>query len=155
MLQVLRPHQWPDLARAIDRPEWANDPRFETPQGWLDNLDAEIRPAIESWAGARSRRAACDALNAAGLVAGPVATDADVVADPHLAARHMLVEHPRSDGVDQPVLIPGLPVKFADVAEGPESRVPWLGEHTDEVLSAELGLSGGELAQLRADGTIG
>ncbi len=95
MLQVLRPHQWPDLARAIDRPEWADDPRFETPQGWLDHLDSEIRPAIESWAGARSRRAACDALNAAGLVAGPVATDADVVADPHLAARHMLVEHPR------------------------------------------------------------
>ena len=64
---------------------------------------------------------ACDALNAAGLVAGPVATDADVVADPHLAARHMLVEHPRSDGVAQPVLIPGLPVKFAEVAEGPET----------------------------------
>ncbi len=155
MLQVLRPHQWPDLARAIDRPEWADDPRFETPQGWLDNLDAEIRPAIESWAGARAGAAACDALNAAGLVAGPVATDADVVADPHLAARHMLVEHPRSDGVEQPVLIPGLPVKFADVAEGPESRVPWLGEHTDEVLSAELGLAGEELVQLRADGAIG
>jgi crotonobetainyl-CoA:carnitine CoA-transferase CaiB-like acyl-CoA transferase len=154
MLQVLRPHQWPDLARAIDRPEWADDPRFETPQGWLDHLDSEIRPAIESWAGARSRRAACDALNAAGLVAGPVATDADVVADPHLAARHMLVEHPRCDGVTQPVLIPGLPVKFAEVAEGPESRVPWLGEHTDEVLSDELGLGSDELALLRADGTI-
>jgi len=154
MLQVLRPHQWPDLARAIERPEWADDARFATPQGWLDHLDSDIRPAIESWAGARSRRAACDALNAAGLVAGPVATDADVVADPHLAARHMLVEHPRTDDVAQPVLIPGLPVKFADVAEGPETRVPWLGEHTDEVLHAELGLGPDELAQLRADGVI-
>ena len=154
MLQVLRPHQWPDLARAIERPEWADDPRFDTPQGWLDHLDADIRPAIESWAGARSRRAACDALNAAGLVAGPVATDADVVADPHLAGRNMLVEHPRTDGVEQPVLIPGLPVKFADVAEGPETRVPWLGEHTDDVLGAELGLSPDELAALRESGVI-
>jgi crotonobetainyl-CoA:carnitine CoA-transferase CaiB-like acyl-CoA transferase len=150
MLQVLRPHQWPDLARAIERPDWVDDPRFDTPQGWLDHLESDIRPAIESWASTQSRREASDALNAAGLVAGPVATDADVVADPHLAVRHMLVEHPRTDGVDQPVLIPGLPVKFAEVAEGPETRVPWLGEHTDQILSAELGLGPDEVAELRA-----
>ena len=52
----------------------------------------------------------------------------------------MLVEMPRTDGVAQPVLIPGNPVKLSEVAEGPETRVPWLGEHTDEVLGAELGL---------------
>ena len=109
MLQVLRAHQWPDLARAIDRPDWADDPRFATPQGWLEHLESDIRPAIESWAATKSKREACDALNAAGLVAGPVATDEEVVADPHLAVRHMLVEHPRSDGDPQPVLIPGLP----------------------------------------------
>jgi crotonobetainyl-CoA:carnitine CoA-transferase CaiB-like acyl-CoA transferase len=149
MLQVLRPHQWPDLARAIERPDWVDDPRFATPQGWLDHLDSDIRPAIESWASSMTRREACDALNAAGLVAGPVSTDTDVVADPHLAARNMLVEHPRTDGVEQPVLIPGLPVKFADVAEGPETRVPWLGEHTDEVLGTELGLGPDELTELR------
>jgi formyl-CoA transferase len=154
MLQVLRAHQWPDLARAIRRPEWADDPRFATPQGWLDHLDSDIRPAVESWAAARTKREACDALNAAGLVAGPVATDAEVVADPHLASRHMLVEHPRTDGVEAPVLIPGFPVKFAEVAEGPEARVPWLGEHTDAVLATELGLGPDELAGLRADGVI-
>ncbi len=154
MLQVLRPHQWPDLARAIGRPEWADDPRFATPQGWLDHLESDIRPALESWASGLTKRAASDALNAAGLVAGPVATDDEVVHDPHLAGRHMLVEHPRSDGVAQPVLIPGLPVKFADVAEGPETRVPWLGEHTDAVLTTELGLDAEELRALRAAGVI-
>lgn len=30
-------------------------------------------------------------------------------------------------------------MKFAEVAEGPEARVPWLGEHTDAVLKAERG----------------
>jgi hypothetical protein len=40
------------------------------------------------------------------------------------------------------------------VAEGPETRVPWLGEHTDLVLTAELGLSATELGALRAAGTI-
>ena len=155
MLQVLRPHQWPDLARAIDRPQWADDPRFATPQGWLDHLESEIRPAIEDWALHKTRHEACDALNAAGLVAGPCATDTDVVADPHLVQRHMLVEHPRTDGVEQPVLIPGLPIKFDAVAEGPERRVPWLGEDTDDVLSSELGLDAAELERLRADGVIG
>jgi formyl-CoA transferase len=88
-------------------------------------------------------------------VAGPVATDDEVVHDAHLATRHMLVEHPRTDGVDQPVLVPGLPVKFAEVAEGPESRVPWLGEHTDDVLASELGLRADDLASLRTRGVIG
>jgi formyl-CoA transferase len=154
MLQVLRPHQWPDLAQAIGQPQWADDARFSTPQGWLDHLESDIRPAIESWASGRTKLEACRALNAAGLVAGPCATDDEVVHDVHLAQRHMLVEHPRTDGVDQPVLIPGLPLKFADVAEGPDRRVPWLGEHTDEVLSDELGLDPGALDALRADGVI-
>ena len=155
MLQVLRPHQWTDLARAIARPEWADDPRFAGAQGWLDHLESEIRPAVESWAATLTKHEASAALNAAGLVAGPVATDAEVVADAHLAGRNMLVEHPRTDGVDQPVLIPGLPVKFAEVTEGPESRVPWLGEHTDPVLTEELGLDDRELGELRAAGIIG
>jgi crotonobetainyl-CoA:carnitine CoA-transferase CaiB-like acyl-CoA transferase len=77
------------------------------------------------------------------------------VADQHLALRHMLVEHPRPDGVVQPVLIPGLPIKFGEVSEGPERRVPWLDEHTDEVLTDELGLHRDELAALRAEGVIG
>ena len=42
----------------------------------------------------------------------------------------MLVEMERTDGVEQPVLIPGNPVKLSKVAEGPETRVPWVGEHT-------------------------
>jgi formyl-CoA transferase len=155
MLQVLRPHQWPDLARAIDRAEWAGDPRFATTQGWLDHLDSDLRPAIERWAATKSKHEACATLNAAGLVAGPCATDVEVVTDPHLAQRHMLVEHPRPDGVAQPVLIPGLPIKFGQVAEGPETRVPWLGEHTDAVLTTELGLGSEELSALRTQGVIG
>ena len=70
MVQVLRAHQWPDLARAVGRPEWADDPRFATPQGWRAHLESDIRPAVETWAAdrpsGRQRRA-----NAAGLVAGP------------------------------------------------------------------------------------
>ena len=66
----------------------------------------------------------------------------------------MMVEMPRVDGVEQPVLIPGNPVKLSAMAEGPETRVPWVGEHTDEILRDELGLDDVELDSLRADGVI-
>ena len=45
-------------------------------------------------------------------------------------------------------------MKLTNVAEGPETRIPWLGEHTDAVLAEELGLSAGELGDLRDAGTI-
>jgi formyl-CoA transferase len=67
----------------------------------------------------------------------------------------MLVELPRTDGVAQPVLIPGNPVKLSAVAEGPETRVPWLGEHTAQILLDELDLTAEEIETLRADGVLG
>jgi crotonobetainyl-CoA:carnitine CoA-transferase CaiB-like acyl-CoA transferase len=60
----------------------------------------------------------------------------------------------RPDGVDQPVLVPGNPVKLSKMAEGPETRVPWLGEHTRSVLAAELGLDDDAIDTLEADGVI-
>jgi crotonobetainyl-CoA:carnitine CoA-transferase CaiB-like acyl-CoA transferase len=40
------------------------------------------------------------------------------------------------------------------MAEGPETRVPWIGEHTDAVLQEDLGLTADEIAALRADGVL-
>jgi crotonobetainyl-CoA:carnitine CoA-transferase CaiB-like acyl-CoA transferase len=77
-----------------------------------------------------------------------------VIADPHVAARNMLVEVPRTDRVDEPVLVPGNPVKLSKMAEGPEARVPWVGEQTTDVLRAELGMTDDELARLRDRGVI-
>jgi crotonobetainyl-CoA:carnitine CoA-transferase CaiB-like acyl-CoA transferase len=151
---VVREHQFEALARLLGHEEWLGDERLADRQGWVDHLEDVIRPAVESWAAELTRAEACQLLSAAGCAAGPCATDEEVVHDPHLAQRHMLVEMPRSDGVDQPVLVPGNPVKLSGMAEGPETRVPWLGEHTDAVLAGELGLSPERLAELRAAGTI-
>jgi crotonobetainyl-CoA:carnitine CoA-transferase CaiB-like acyl-CoA transferase len=154
IVQVGREAQFTKLVALIGHPEWAGDPRFATRQGWVDHLEDVLRPAIESWAGERSKVEASAELAAAGIAAGPCYTDQEVVVDPHVAARHMLVELPRTDGAPQPVLIPGNPVKLSGVAEGPETRVPWLGEHTDEVLSTELGLGAAEIDRLRAAGVV-
>ncbi|MGQ0434386.1 MAG: CaiB/BaiF CoA transferase family protein [Microthrixaceae bacterium] len=154
IIQVGREPQFAMLAGLVGEPEWVTDPRFATRQGWVDHLDDVIRPAVERWASGRTRIAACEALSSAGIAAGPCLRDDEVVHDPHVAARSMLVEMPRTDGVADPVLIPGNPVKLTQVAQGPETRVPWLGEHTDEVLATELGLTTDQLAQLRAANVI-
>src|SRR5439155_8604599 len=128
---------------------------FATRDGWGLHLEDVIRPGVETWASTRTKLEATQALMSAGVAAGPCNDAEETIADPHLRARDMVVEMPRVDGVEAPVLIPGNPIKLSKVAAGPETRVPWVGEHTDDVLRAELGLTDAELADLRADGAIG
>jgi formyl-CoA transferase len=154
IMQVSREHQFARLAATVGHPEWVDDPRFATRQGWADHLEDVVRPAVEAWAGTKTKLDVCHELAGAGLAVAPCNSPEEVVADPHVAAHHMLVEVPRVDGVEQPYLVPGNPVKLSNVAEGPETRVPWLGEHTEDVLVAELGLGEDELAELRAGGVI-
>jgi crotonobetainyl-CoA:carnitine CoA-transferase CaiB-like acyl-CoA transferase len=153
-VQVVREHQFDKLVELVGRPEWLTDERLSSRRGWAEHLDEVIRPAVEAWAAEMTRLEVCDALGTAGIPAGPCYTPGEIIADDHVERRNMMVEMPRVDGVEQPVLIPGNPVKLSEVAEGPETRVPWVGEHTAEVLRAELGLSDAELGELRSDGVI-
>jgi formyl-CoA transferase len=154
VVQVGREHQFERLAKLIGRPEWLDDPRFATREGWRVHFEDVIRPAVEGWAGDKTKLEAARELNEAGIAAGPMNTAPDVIEDPHVVARDMLVAVPRTDG-EPPYLMPGNPVKMTKVQEGPETRVPWVGEHTDEVLRGELGLTDAELERLRAAGVVG
>jgi formyl-CoA transferase len=149
VLQVGREPHFAKLAHLIGHPEWLSDPRLATREGWVEHLEDVLRPAIESWAADRTTLEACALLAEHGIAAGPCLADAQVAADPHVRARNMLVPLPRTDGVAQPVLVPGNPVKLGDVPEPEVQRPPWLGEHTDEVLASELALGPSELAELR------
>lgn len=153
VMQVGRAHQFQRLATIIGRPDWLEDPRLAERSGWVEHMDDLLRPPIEEWATARGKLAACRELAAAGIAAGPCNSPADVVADPHLAARDMLVEIPNPDGGPD-VLVPGNPVRMSKVAMGPETMVPWLGEHTEDVLGGELGIPADDLAELRKAGVI-
>jgi crotonobetainyl-CoA:carnitine CoA-transferase CaiB-like acyl-CoA transferase len=153
IVQVGREHEFERLAQLVGRPEWLTDDRFATRAGWREHIEI-IRAGVGAWAADMTNVEACHRLSAAGVAAGPVLSAEQVIADPHLAARNMLVEVPRTDGVAEPVIVPGNPVKMTKVSEGPEARPPWLGEHTDEVLATELGLDAAEIASLRAEGVV-
>lgn len=153
VMAVFREHHFERLARLVGHPEWIGDPRFATREGWAAHTDGVIRPALEAWARDKTRLEACEALCAEGIVAGPNHTAADLLADPHVAARDMLIEVPRPDG-GPPLRVVGNPVKLSRAAEGPIARFPSLGQHTGEVLREVLGLTDTELAGLRERGVI-
>jgi formyl-CoA transferase len=153
VVSIVREHHFEKLARLIGHPEWTSDPRFATRQDWARAIPDIVRPAIEDWARDMTRLEACEALAREGIAAGPSQLAADIIDDPHVAARHMLIEVPRTDG-ERDMLVVGNPVKLSRAQEGPVSSFPRLGEHTDEVLGEELGLSAERLASLRERGVI-
>lgn len=155
IIQCGRPHMFKGLAELVGHPEWVDDPRLAGPQDWFNHIEDIIRPGIEDWAADKTRLEACAALSAVGVASGPVYNPGDVIDDEHIKNRNMVVEMSRTDGNPEPVLSPGNPVKLSKMAEGPETRVPWLGEHTEEILRDELGLSEEEITRLAAVGATG
>jgi crotonobetainyl-CoA:carnitine CoA-transferase CaiB-like acyl-CoA transferase len=155
VIQVGREHQFERFAKTVGHPEWVGDPRFATRDGWVEHLEGVIRPAVEAWSRTRAKLEVARVLAEGGIAAGPCNSADDLVADPHVAARRMLVEIPRADGVEQPVLVSGNPLKMSKVVEGAETRFPGLGEHTDGVLGELLGLDSEALRRLRSAGAIG
>ncbi len=154
MIQVGREHEFARLAGVLGHDEWVDDERFATRAGWRAHID-EIRAAVKIWAADMTNVDACHALAAAGVAAGPVLSAEQVIADEHVAARNMLVEIPRTGGAaDGPVIVPGNPIKMSGMTDGGDVRMPWLGEHTAEVLMTELAMTAEEVQQLSADGDV-
>ena len=139
------------LCRLCEMADLPADPRFATWQARYDNRVA----LIEILSGFTARHTKRDLLALFGgqIPFGPVYNVADIMADPHFAAREMIVpvEQP---GMDAPVAIAGVPVKMTLTPGRIRHRAPLLGEHTDAVL-AEAGLSPQAIATLRAAGTFG
>jgi crotonobetainyl-CoA:carnitine CoA-transferase CaiB-like acyl-CoA transferase len=154
VMQLVREHQFERLARVVGHPEWIDDPRLATRAGWGDHLEDVLRPGIEAWAASLSKRDAAALLTAEGVAAGPCLESHDVMTEPHLAARNMLVALERTDGVSQPVLVPGNPVKLSGVVENDPHPPPTLGQHTGSVLQKELGLSEADIETLVAAGVV-
>lgn len=142
---------WRRLAAVIGTPELADDARYATFDTRRDNADTLI-PLLEAVFAERSTQAWLEALRAAGVPCGPVNTVREALADPHTAAREMVVEteHPRF-GVLQQVRTA---VRVGD--ERPEARrAPRLNEHADAVLAGMLGYTPDQVAAYGARGAFG
>lgn len=138
---------FPILCRLIGKPEMAADPRFVDVQSRRAHQDAIIG-AVSDFTRQRTKQELLKHLGGQ-VPFSPVYNVRDIVADPHFAAREMLVSVPHP-GLDHEVLLAGVAVKMTETPGRVRHRAPLLGEHTDRYLT-ELGLGGAEIAHLRAE----
>ena len=141
---------WERIARAIGRPELIDDLRFRTNGDRMKNLEALV-PLISERTRARPSAEWVREFEAAGIPVGPINKIGDVLADPQVRARRMVVEVEHSRIGTTKAL--GLPIKFSDTPGGVTRGAPTLGEHTDEIL-ASLGYRAEQVAELRKDGAV-
>ena len=106
---------------------------------------------IADWTRGRTVTEALEILDAAEVPAGRIYSVADIVADPHYAARGMLLEAQLPG--DTTVKMPGIVPKLSETPGAVRWQGPALGAHTDSVL-ADLGFDEAAIAALRQKGAV-
>lgn len=141
---------WERIVKVIGRPELAQDERFRTNGERMKNLPA-LTPLIAERLESRSSADWIREFEAAGVPVGPVNKIGEMLADPQVAAREMVVEvdHPRAGRIKAL----GLPIKFSRTPGEIARAAPLLGQHTREVLAA-LGYSAAQIERLVAEGAV-
>ena len=141
---------WERIVKVIGRPELADDARFRTNNDRMKNL-AALTPLIAERLKSRTSADWIGEFEAAGVPVGPVNKIGDMLADPQVAARDMVVEvdHPRAGRVKAL----GHPIKFSGTPGEQRRPAPLLGEHTREVL-AEIGYAAAEIEAFIREGAV-
>jgi crotonobetainyl-CoA:carnitine CoA-transferase CaiB-like acyl-CoA transferase len=142
---------WKRLAGLVGGDALANDTRFHTPAG-RNAHRGEILPIVRAWALAQPSVAAClAALDAVEVPSAKVQRIDEVLADPQIQARGMIVEQ------DHPVLgrirMPNLPFRFSDCDTSPTSTAPLLGQHNRSI-AADLGYADADIDAMIDDGVL-
>jgi crotonobetainyl-CoA:carnitine CoA-transferase CaiB-like acyl-CoA transferase len=140
-------HLFERLCAMIGEPALPQDPRFATASEREKHIP-DIVARMEQWFGERPFESAVKALETHDIPYAPIMSMADIFADPHYREREMILDVP-AEGLgtlSQPGVVPKLSRTPGRVTHA-GSR---LGRHTDEILSAVLGLSPAEIAALRA-----
>jgi CoA:oxalate CoA-transferase len=124
-------------------PEAANDPRFASMRTRGEHHEA-LKELIERQLAQKCCAQWCELFTTEGIPSGPYNTIKELVDDPQLRARAMLMPLPY--GADKALTVAGNPIKFASIPEDSLRAAPLLDEHREQIL-AELGLSTGPLSQ--------
>jgi crotonobetainyl-CoA:carnitine CoA-transferase CaiB-like acyl-CoA transferase len=141
------PWLWENFCKAINRPDLVQFAR--KPDQFVRAANAEedrARREVEAIIRTRTRDEWYDFLVKADVCVGKVYEPEEVVSDPQVQARDMIVElrHPVHGAVKQF----GQPIKLSATPGTMRSAAPYAGEHTDQVL-AGLGMAASEIKALR------
>jgi formyl-CoA transferase len=135
MIAIASEKSFQTLMRAIGRPDWIADVRFQNYADRRANW-AALMDGVEVWSRSLSHAQCLAMLNEAGVPSSAYRTVAEALADPQLAHRGALAEVEDAGGSFKVLNLP-FRMSAAKVAAG--SRAAALGEHTDAVLAAPGG----------------
>lgn len=129
---------WQKFRKVAGREELLSDGRFQSHTDRIKNYQA-FEPLMNELMKTKTTLEWLALLEPAGIMCGPVNDIVQVVNDPHLRERGMIVEveHPRAGKLK----VTGTPMKFSRTPCKIEKACPDVGEHTTEIISRMLGMS--------------
>ena len=141
---------WKRFARLIGGEDFAADTRLHTSTGRNIHRD-EILPVVQAWVGPRSVAQCIAALDAIDVPCAKIQRIDEVLADPQIIERGMLIEqeHPLLGRVQ----LPNLPFRFSDYDTTQTMPAPLLGQHNRDIAKS-LGYSAAEINTLVAEGVL-
>ncbi|MBA7507248.1 Succinyl-CoA:(R)-benzylsuccinate CoA-transferase subunit BbsF [subsurface metagenome] len=143
--------EWQGFQRALGNPPWAEDRRFATFSGRLENADGLDR-LVEGWTSGHTAEEVMALLQRHGVAAGVAQDASDLANDPQLRARGFFIEldHPEMGKT----VSDATPIRLSDTPARYIRAAPVQGQDNDHVYKQLLGMSEGEVAEFREQGII-
>lgn len=138
---------WPRIARVVGEDWMIDEPRFATAEGRLEHKE-EINQTIEKALGKATAESWLELFRVEDIPGDLVKTLDEVVEDPQVVARNMVIslKHPNGE-----LKMVGNPIKMESIDEEGFQPPPLMGQHTLEVLSSLLGYSEKKVEKVMAE----
>lgn len=137
------------ILRIVGGEELVDDPRFETMEDRLANVDT-LDGIIDDWMGRHTRKEVIEIFETNEAAIGPVYNMADIFEDPHFDERDAIIVVEDDEYGDVPMR--GVFPKFSETPGAVRHIGPRLGEHTLEILPERTSVTETELKQLADEG---
>ncbi|MDW7740116.1 MAG: CoA transferase [Bacillota bacterium] len=141
---------WESFVKVLNRTDLNGDPRFSDMKG-RNQHPAELKEILEEITRQKTTEEWVNIMEQAGVPCGRIRTIDQVLTDPHVEVREMVIEkeHPTAGMIK----LTGVPTKLSLTPGEVYLAPPTLGQHTREIL-AGMGYSEGEITGLKERGII-
>jgi crotonobetainyl-CoA:carnitine CoA-transferase CaiB-like acyl-CoA transferase len=146
MLAAGNDGQFARLCEVLGRDDWARDPRYATNAARVRNR-AVLTGLLQELLSQQPVAHWTERLSRAGVPCGPINDIAQVFRDPQVQHRGMRIEMQHAAAGALPLL--ASPLRLSETPVEYRLPPPLLGEHTDQVLGALLGMQAAEIEALR------